>query len=165
MDEQRRSLDNALRVGAGARSMSGEVELAIGTALGPLAAKVGSTAVHSAASAVMRAAGSLPIGNPPAMRAAAARLHDVAARTRAEADRRTDALSRCGTWHGPLRDRVAHQIDDDIQFIRAHATRLDQVAAELSTAAGRVEQAQHTWRARLDQLSADAAHRLRSLAH
>jgi hypothetical protein len=143
--------------------MSNDVERAIGVALGPLAGKVGASALHSAAGGVMRAAGSLPVGDPPAMRAAAHRLHDIARRTRSEADHRMAAFHRCASWSGGLHDHTAAQIDGDVRFIRDHAARLDHVADELMMAAGRVEQAQHAWRVRLDRLSADAAYRLRSL--
>ena len=142
---------------------SHDIERAIAGGLGPLAATVGHAAVSSAANAVMRAAGSLPIGDPAAMRAAAHRLHDIAARTRQEADQRAAAFARCHSWSGPLRERMTSELHDDAAFIREHAARLDHVADELNVAAGRVERAQHDWRVRLDRLSADAIHRLRAL--
>ena len=88
------------------RPMSSELQAAIRQALGPSASSLTDGVLRAAADGISRAVGSFPIGDPPAMRSAAVRLHDIALRTRQEADRMNAAIERCGSWIGPARERI-----------------------------------------------------------
>ena len=144
--------------------MSTDVHAAIRSALGPVAGALAPGAVRAAADGVLRTVGSFPIGDPAAMRAAAARLRDIAHRTRQEADRMNAAVDACHSWAGPARERLAARVRGEVQQVHARAARLEHSANALTAAAGRLEQAQHQWQSRLDHLRNDAVHQLRAIA-
>lgn len=144
--------------------MTMDVQAAIRSGLGPLGALLPPGAVRSAADGVLRAVGSFPIGDPNAMRAAAARLREIAARTHQEADRMNAAVEACHSWAGPARDTLAARVRNVVHEAHVRAGRLESSANALIAAAGRVEQAQHQWNSRLNQLSNNAIHHLRALA-
>lgn len=144
--------------------MAINVQSAIRSALGPNVNSLSDGAVRAAADAVQRALGSFPIGDPPAMRAAAIRLRDIAARTRQEADRMNAAIEGCHGWTGPARDRLAARVRDEVHRSHERAGRIESSANALAAAAGRVEQAQHQWHSRLNYLRDDAVNQLRAVA-
>lgn len=144
--------------------MTLNVQAAIRSALGPLGSVLPPGAIRAAADGVLRAVGNFPIGDPAAMRAAAARLRDIAHRTRQEADRMNAAVDACQGWAGPARERLAARVRDEAHQVHVHATRLENSANALTAAAGRVQQAQHQWGSRMDHLRNDAVHQLRAIA-
>lgn len=144
--------------------MNTDLQAAIRSALGPSVNALAPGAVRAAADGVLRAVGSFPIGDPNAMRAAAARLRDIAVRTHQEADRMNAAVDACQTWTGPARERLASRVRDEAHQVHARAARLESSANALTAAAGRVEQAQHQWESRLNHLRNDAVHQLRTIA-
>jgi hypothetical protein len=144
--------------------MTIDVQAAIRAALGSSAGSLTGGAVRSAADGVLRAVGGFPVGDPAGMRAAAARLRDIALATRQEADHMNGAVERCRSWAGPARNRLATRVRDEVQETHDRATRLESSANALAAAAGRVEVAQHDWHSRLDHLSDDAIKRLRAVA-
>lgn len=144
--------------------MTMDVHAAIRSAVGPLGSLLPPGAVRSAADGVLRAAGSFPIGDPNAMRAAATRLRQIAVQTRQEADHMNAAVDACHSWAGPARDRYAARVRDDVRRSHERAARLEHSANALTAAAGRVEQAQQQWQAHLNRLRDDAVQHLRTLA-
>lgn len=144
--------------------MSIDVHTAIRSALGPAGGLLHDGAVRAAADGVLRAVGNFPIGDPNAMRAAAARLREIATRTRQEADRMNTAVERCASWAGPARNVLAARVRDTVHHAHQRAARLENSANALTAAAGRVEQSQHQWNLRMDYLRNDAVHQLRALA-
>lgn len=142
-----------------------EVEASIRAGLGgPAAGLVGGSAIRAAAAGVMRTAGAFPIGDPGAMRAAAARLRDIAARVRTEADHRRAVLSQCRAWHGPARDRANHYVAADAAELEQEAARLDHAATELDQAATRLLQQQQQWSAGVARLRDNAIRHLQAAA-
>jgi hypothetical protein len=144
--------------------MTIDVQAAIRSALGPHASMLNDGALRSAADGVLRALGSFPVGDPPAMRIAAARLREIALATRQEADRMGAAVEGCRSWVGHARDRLAARIREEVRQAHERATRLENSANALTAAAGRVENAQHAWQSRLNHLRDDAVSRLRTVA-
>lgn len=144
--------------------MSVDIQAGIRSALGPQAALVGGGAIGAAAASVAARLGPFPIGNPAAMRAAAQRLRAIANEARQQGDRLTSAISRCGSWEGPARQRMEAELRRERQLVHDQAAQLDQAAQGLLTQASSVEQRQHQWNSQLPRMRDDVVRQLLSAA-
>jgi uncharacterized protein YukE len=103
---------------------------------------------------VVRRIGQMPIGDPPAMRSRAARLH-------ADASHMMDLVSAAhrraheSKFLGPAADRFRAEMDDCVRVAQQRASRLHQAADHLAAAAASVEAAQAHWRSLYHRVEAE----------
>jgi len=133
-----------------------QLRASIAAALGPQVAVLGSGAVGGAAGRILRILGPFPAGSPPAMRAAASRLHAIADDARRQGDRTVAAVGRCGSWQGGAQRRMHAAVQHERAHIHRDADALDQAAQRLAREAGLLERRQADWNARIPRLRDDA---------